>query len=413
MANDPENSSGESGETPNNSRQHKHRRRFDKRRDGRRPRPQGEVTEGAAAGAESEENLAPTQPRENEARPERNANQARRDRPERSERSERRPQHERQDRRERGSSKPSITVVIPLLNEEESLQELTSRLVPVLETESGGRYEVLYIDDGSSDGSFELIRQLHRRNGRIRGIRFRRNYGKSAALAVGFNEAKNDIVITMDADLQDDPLEIPNLIAALNEGFDLVSGWKKRRKDPLEKRIPSKFFNFVTSTVSGIKLHDFNCGLKAYRRDVIKTVQVYGEMHRYIPALAHWEGFRITELPVTHHARKFGHSKFGFSRYFKGFLDLMTVVFTTRFIKRPLHFFGTLGSLFTISGFCIALMLSIEWWLRQTSLSNRPLMLMAIAFIIVGVQLISIGLIGEMIVKNNLSHAEYSIKERL
>ncbi len=336
----------------------------------------------------------------------------RNDRNERTERSERGERNDRPQRHDRQSSKPSISVVIPLLNEEESLGELVSRLTPVLETETAGRYEVIFIDDGSTDGSYEVLRQLNRRNGKIHCLRFRRNYGKSAALAVGFAQAKNDIVITMDADLQDDPLEIPNLVQKINEGYDLVSGWKKRRKDPLEKRIPSKFFNFVTSTVSGIKLHDFNCGLKAYRREVIKTVQVYGEMHRYIPALAHWEGFRIAELPVTHHARKFGNSKFGFSRYFKGFLDLLTVVFTTRFIKRPLHLFGTLGALFTIAGFSIDLMLSIEWALNQTSLTNRPLMLMGIAFIIVGVQLISIGLVGEMIVKNSLSQAEYSIKER-
>ncbi len=313
----------------------------------------------------------------------------------------------------RGGSRPSISVVIPLLNEEESLDELTNRLVPVLETESGGRYEILYIDDGSTDSSFEIIRKWNRRNGRIHGIRFRRNNGKSAALAVGFAQAKNDVVITMDADLQDDPLEIPNLIAALNEGYDLVSGWKKRRKDPLEKRLPSKFFNHVTSVVSGVSLHDFNCGLKAYRSEVIKTVQIYGEMHRYIPALAHWEGFTVTEIPVTHHARKFGHSKFGMSRYLKGFLDLLTVVFTTRFIKRPLHLFGALGALFTLIGLGIDIYLSVEWALSQTYLTQRPLMLMGVAFIIVGVQLISIGLIGEMIVKNNLSQAEYSIKEQV
>lgn len=313
----------------------------------------------------------------------------------------------------RGGGKPSISVVIPLLNEEESLDELTNRLVPVLETESNGRYEILYIDDGSTDSSFEIIRKWNRRNGRIHGIRFRRNHGKSAALAVGFAEAKNDVVITMDADLQDDPLEIPNLIAALNEGYDLVSGWKKRRKDPLEKRIPSKFFNYVTSVVSGVSLHDFNCGLKAYRSDVIKTVQIYGEMHRYIPALAHWEGFSVTEIPVTHHARKFGHSKFGMSRYLKGFLDLLTVVFTTRFIKRPLHLFGGLGALFTLIGLGIDIYLSIEWAMAQTYLTQRPLMLMGVAFIIVGVQLISIGLIGEMIVKNNLSQAEYSVREQV
>lgn len=307
---------------------------------------------------------------------------------------------------------PSISVVIPMLNEEESLPELIARLEGVLDKQTRGRYEVIFIDDGSTDTSYEIIRRHNRKNNRIQGIRFRRNYGKSAALAVAFAQARNEVVITMDADLQDDPAEIPNLINKLAEGYDLVSGWKKKRNDPLEKRLPSKFFNAVTSFVSGIKLHDFNCGLKAYRKDVVKTVNVYGEMHRYIPALAFWEGFRIAEIPVQHHARKFGVSKFGFSRYFKGFLDLLTVVFTTRYVKRPLHLFGTLGALFAIAGIAIDTILSIEWFLNQTSLSNRPLLFMGIALIIVGVQLISIGLIGELIVKNNTGTEAYSIKEK-
>jgi glycosyltransferase involved in cell wall biosynthesis len=324
---------------------------------------------------------------------------------------------ERRDSIERNSDRkdnwfPSISVVIPMLNEEESLPELIARLEGVLEKQTRGRYEVIFIDDGSTDSSYEIIRRHNRKNNRIQGIRFRRNYGKSAALAVAFAQARNEVVITMDADLQDDPSEIPNLVNKLAEGYDLVSGWKKKRNDPLEKRIPSKFFNAVTSFVSGIKLHDFNCGLKAYRRDVVKTVNVYGEMHRYIPALAFWEGFRIAEIPVQHHARKFGVSKFGFSRYFKGFLDLLTVVFTTRYVKRPLHLFGTLGALFALTGIVIDTVLSIEWFMNQTSLSNRPLLFMGIALIIVGVQLISIGLIGELIVKNNTGTEAYSIKEK-
>ncbi len=406
----------EAGAQPNRNKRNRYGRRNDRRHGGSRKNEQREGSETGRNDADFRENTDSMVAELREGAEDTAIEST--ETPKRQDRSERRPRQdrgERFDRSQRGprSAKPSISVVIPLLNEEESLNELAARLAPVLETESAGRYEVIFIDDGSTDSSFEVLRALNRRNGRFHALRFRRNYGKSAALAVGFAAAKNDVVITMDADLQDDPLEIPNLVAKINEGYDLVSGWKKRRKDPLEKRLPSKFFNFVTSTVSGIKLHDFNCGLKAYRKDVIKTVQVYGEMHRYIPALAHWEGFRIAELPVTHHARKFGNSKFGFSRYFKGFLDLLTVVFTTRFIKRPLHLFGTLGALFTLVGFGIDLMLSIEWFLHQTSLTNRPLMLMGVAFIIVGVQLISIGLIGEMIVKNNLSHAEYSIKERL
>ncbi|MBK7986352.1 MAG: glycosyltransferase family 2 protein [Ignavibacteria bacterium] len=306
-----------------------------------------------------------------------------------------------------------VSVIIPLLNEEESLRELAERLEAVLQTIAGNNYEVLFIDDGSTDGSFEVIRAIHQNNRKFRAIRFRRNHGKSAALAIGFRQAKGDIVITMDADLQDDPSELPRLIDKIKEGYDLVSGWKKKRHDPWHKTVPSKFFNYVTSKASGITLHDFNCGLKAYRKEVVKTVQVYGEMHRYIPALAFWEGFRVTELPVTHHARKHGYSKFGFSRFFKGFLDLLTVLFTTRYLKRPLHLLGTIGTLMAFIGLATDAYLTVEWYFDRTVLSNRPLALFGVALIIVGVQLISVGLIGELIVKNSLREAEYSIREKL
>ncbi|MBK6759475.1 MAG: glycosyltransferase family 2 protein [Ignavibacteria bacterium] len=336
-------------------------------------------------------------------------------RPDFQRRDQSRHQHSRGDRRPRveqlGSS--SVSVVVPLLNEAESLPELAKQLESVLERVARGRYEVLFIDDGSTDDSFGVIQDLHTRNNRFKAIRFRTNHGKSAALAIGFAESKGDIVITMDADLQDDPAEIPALISKLDEGFDLVSGWKRKRHDPWHKTIPSKLFNSVTSRMSGIKLHDFNCGLKAYRRDVVNSVQVYGEMHRYIPALAHWEGFRVTEIPVQHRARQFGSSKFGMSRFLKGYLDLLTVMFTTRYIKRPLHFFGAVGSLFAIVGLITDLYLVVEWFLGHTSLSNRPLALFGVAMIIVGVQLISIGLIGELIVKNNLEHQRFSVRERL
>lgn len=307
----------------------------------------------------------------------------------------------------------SITVIIPLLNEVESLGELSQRLQDVLNRLAPNNWNVIFIDDGSTDGSYDEIVRIHGMNRRFTAIRFRRNHGKSAALAVGFAEAEGDIVITMDADLQDDPNEIPALIAKLEEGYDLVSGWKRKRYDPWHKTVPSKLFNRTTSMMSGIRLHDFNCGLKAYRRDVVKTVQVYGEMHRYIPALAHWEGFRVTEIPVQHHPRKFGVSKFGMSRFLKGFLDLLTVMFTTRYVKRPLHFFGAVGSLFVLIGLVTDSWLAVEWFLGLTSLSQRPLALFGIAMIIVGVQLISIGLIGELIVKNNLQAERYSIRERL
>lgn len=304
-------------------------------------------------------------------------------------------------------------MVIPLLNEEDSLPELARQLEQVLERVARGSYEVLFIDDGSTDDSFRVIQDIHARNQRFKAIRFRTNHGKSAALAIGFAECKGDIVITMDADLQDDPNEIPSLVAKLEEGFDLVSGWKRKRHDPWHKTIPSKLFNAVTSRMSGIRLHDFNCGLKGYRREVIENVQVYGEMHRYIPALAHWEGFRVTEIPVQHRARQHGVSKFGMSRFLKGYLDLLTVMFTTRYIKRPLHFFGAVGSLFAVVGFITDLYLVIEWSFGRTSLSNRPLALFGVAMIIVGVQLISIGLVGELIVKNNLEHQKFSVRERL
>jgi glycosyltransferase involved in cell wall biosynthesis len=323
-----------------------------------------------------------------------------------------RPQRDGQQQRH-NSIQGSISVVIPLLNEEESLPELARQLENVLERVARGKYEVIFVDDGSTDDSFRVIQDIHARNQRFKAIRFRTNHGKSAALAIGFSECKGDIVITMDADLQDDPNEIPSLVAKLEEGYDLVSGWKRKRHDPWHKTMPSKLFNAVTSRMSGIRLHDFNCGLKGYRREVIENVQVYGEMHRYIPALAHWEGFRVTEIPVQHRARQHGVSKFGMSRFLKGYLDLLTVMFTTRYIKRPLHFFGAVGSLFAVVGFVTDLYLVIEWSLGRTSLSNRPLALFGVAMIIVGVQLISIGLIGELIVKNNLEHQKFSVRERL
>lgn len=306
-----------------------------------------------------------------------------------------------------------MSVVIPLYNEEESLPELALHLEEVLNKVAGNRWEVIFVDDGSTDKSFSVLKNIHDRNFKFKAIRFRRNFGKAAALSVGFEEARGVIVITMDADLQDDPDEIPNLINKIKEGYDLVTGWKKVRHDPITKTIPSKFFNFITSLSSGLKLHDYNCGLKAYRNDVLKSIKIYGELHRYIPVLAHIEGFKVTELAVKHHSRRFGKSKYGFTRLMKGYLDLLTVLFTSRYLNRPLHFFGTIGTLFAASGFAIDLYLLIEWFLGLTFLSNRPLALFGIALIIVGVQLISMGLIGEMIAKNSIEKIKYSIKEKL
>ncbi|MFC2131509.1 glycosyltransferase family 2 protein [Bacteroidota bacterium] len=308
-----------------------------------------------------------------------------------------------------------LSVVIPLYNEEDSLPELTLQLESELKKipQARNSHEIIFIDDGSTDKSYEVIKSIKARNHHVRAIRFRRNYGKSAALSVGFEKAKGQFVATMDADLQDDPAEIGKMIDKLKEGYDLVSGWKKKRHDPITKILPSKFFNLVTSIVSGIRLHDFNCGLKLYRREVVKFLQVYGEMHRYLPALAKWGGFKITEVPVTHHPRRYGKSKFGFSRLVKGYLDLLTVWFTNRYLKRPLHFFGTIGSLFALSGLAIDIYLTVEWFLGNTYLTNRPLALFGVALIIVGVQLISMGLLGEMIAKNSLEKEQYNIKERL
>ena len=273
------------------------------------------------------------------------------------------------------------------------------------------RYELLFVDDGSTDKSFQVLRDLKRNDRHIKIIRFRRNYGKSAALAVGFEKALGNIVITMDADLQDDPAEIPSLKKKIEDGYDLVSGWKKRRKDPLSKTIPSRFFNFVTAVLTGIKIHDFNCGLKAYRREVVKSVKVYGELHRYVPVLAHWEGFRIGEMVVQHRPRKFGKTKFGIGRFWRGFLDLLTALFTTRYLRRPLHLFGFWGLLAVTAGVIIDGWLAVEWYLGLTWLSNRPLFLGGVLLIIVGIQFISIGLLGEMISKTRADREEYAIRD--
>ena len=305
-----------------------------------------------------------------------------------------------------------VSVVVPLYNEEESLKELNQQLRSTL-GRMNIRYEILYIDDGSTDHSFQILRDMKRNDRHLKVIRFRRNYGKSAALAVGFEKAQGNVVITMDADLQDDPAEIPSMKRRIEEGYDLISGWKKVRRDPISKTIPSRFFNYVTSVLTGIKIHDFNCGLKAYRREVVKSVKVYGELHRYIPVLAHWEGFKIGEIVVQHRARKYGKTKFGIGRFWKGFLDLLTALFTTRFLRRPLHLFGPIGLFLTLAGSVIDLWLIIEWARGLTSLGNRPLFLAGSMLIVIGIQFISLGLLGEMISKTRTTAEEYSIREFL
>ncbi len=254
-----------------------------------------------------------------------------------------RPNQSNQSERAKSSFK-KISIVIPLYNEEESIIPLSHELRKAL-SRLNTSYEVILIDDGSTDSSLQKLKEIAKNDNRFRYLSFRKNYGKSAALHVGFKAATGDAVVTMDADLQDDPQEIQSLLKKLDEGFDLCSGWKKKRQDPFIKKISSKFFNFVTRVISGIKIHDFNCGLKAYKKEVVENVKVYGELHRYIPVLAKWQGYKITEVPVMHHPRRYGKTKFGITRFFKGFIDLVTVIFVTRYIKRPMHFFGFLGAL--------------------------------------------------------------------
>jgi glycosyltransferase involved in cell wall biosynthesis len=309
----------------------------------------------------------------------------------------------------------NVSVVIPVLNEQDSLVELTQRIQNVAAA-SNLPTEVIFVDDGSSDGSWNTIEELGRGSSHIKGIRFRRNYGKSAALSVGFEAAQGDVVITMDADLQDDPSEIPELHRMVTvDGYDLVSGWKRRRHDPWTKTVPSRFFNRVTRIMSGIKLHDFNCGLKAYRKDVVKSIEVFGEMHRYIPVIAKQAGFkRIGEKVVVHHARKHGQSKYGFERYMRGFLDLMTVMFVTRFGKRPMHFFGTWGVVFFLVGFGILLWLSIEKLAFSVGgIATRPIFFFGLITLVVGAQLFLTGFLAELISRNAPDRNSYLIESRL
>ena len=292
---------------------------------------------------------------------------------------------------------PDLTIIVPVLDEDESIPELVDKIRSVCDG-SGFSFNVWFVDDGSSDESWEVIESMHERDDRFAGLKLRRNYGKSAALALGFERANGKYVVTMDGDLQDDPAEIPGLIALLETGYDLVSGWKKKRHDPLSKTVPSRFFNFVTRRITGIPLHDFNCGLKAYRREVVKSVRLHGELHRYIPLLAAWEGYtRITEKVVQHHTRKHGRTKFGFERYLRGFLDLLSVSFMTRFASRPMHFFGSLGTLAFIGGFIISLWISIDKMVYGNPIGDRPLLLLGVMLILVGIQMFSVGLIGQMI----------------
>jgi glycosyltransferase involved in cell wall biosynthesis len=309
-----------------------------------------------------------------------------------------------------------LTLVIPLFNEEESLPELLAWIDRVVKANGIGHLEAILIDDGSTDGSWTVITSLRKTYPWIKGIKFRRNYGKSAALQKGFEAARGEIVITMDADLQDSPEEIPELMRMIREeNYDLISGWKKDRKDPIGKTLPSKLFNAVTRRASGIKLHDFNCGLKAYKNEVVKNIEVYGEMHRYIPVIAKWAGFRrIGEKVVKHQPRKFGYSKFGWERMLNGFLDILSIMFVGKFGKRPMHLFGTLGVLFFLVGFGILAYLSylkiIEDIIRIT---ERPSFFFGILTLIVGSQLFLTGFLAEMISRNAPNRNRYKIGDTL
>lgn len=308
-----------------------------------------------------------------------------------------------------------VSIVVPLLNEEDSLTELCAWIERVV-GENNLSYEIILVDDGSTDNSWNVIENLRASNLSIRGIKFQRNYGKSAALNEGFKAATGEVVVTMDADLQDSPDEIPELRRMILEnGFDLVSGWKIVRHDPLSKTIPSRFFNWFTSKVSKIDLHDFNCGLKSYRLKVVKSIEVYGEMHRYIPLIAKWAGFKkIGEKPVEHHARKYGKSKFGMWRLITGGLDLATILFVGKYEKRPMHFFGVWGILFFLIGFVISLYLMIsKFFFDKTGLTQRPLFFFALLAMILGTQLFVTGFLAELISRKAPGRNNYLIEKKI
>lgn len=299
----------------------------------------------------------------------------------------------------------------------ESLPELTSWISKVC-SEHKFAYEIILVDDGSDDGSWEKIRELSQSNQAIKGIKFRRNYGKSAALNTGFEAATGNVVITMDADLQDSPEEIPGLYTMItDEGYDLISGWKKKRFDPVSKTIPTKLFNWATRKMSGIELHDFNCGLKAYKKEVVKSIEVYGEMHRYIPVIAKWAGFRkIGEKPVQHQARKYGNTKFGMERFINGFLDLATITFISRFGKKPMHLFGLLGTVMFFIGFLISLYLGIDKLFLNPQgilITSKPMFYIALTTMILGTQLFLAGFLGEMISRSSADRNNYKIADRI
>lgn len=313
-----------------------------------------------------------------------------------------------------------LSIIVPLYNEEESLPELTSWIQRVVE-KSLFSYEIILVDDGSSDNSWSVIKSLKEQHKEVRGIKFRRNYGKSAALYCGFAASLGEVVITMDADLQDSPEEIPILYSLIvDDGYDMISGWKKKRYDPISKTIPSKFFNYTARKISGIKLHDFNCGLKAYDKDVVKNIEVYGEMHRYIPILAKEAGFtKIGEKIVQHQERKYGKTKFGLNRFINGFLDLLSISFITRFRKKPMHLFGAMGTLILFIGFLTALFIGgqklycLHKGIKAPLVTDNPLFYIALCLMLIGIQLFLAGFLAELMARNSTERNRYHIDERI
>lgn len=304
----------------------------------------------------------------------------------------------------------SLSIVVPLLNEAESLPVLYEELTVVLSS-IGLPFEIIFVDDGSTDESALALARLYELDSRIRVVQFRRNFGKSAALDAGFQVARGDAVVTMDADLQDVPAEIPRLLDSLNDGHDLVSGWKYPRLDPLSKRLPSTIFNAVVRSMTGVPLHDFNCGFKIYRAEVLSEIHLYGELHRYVPVLAHWRGFKVTEVKVAHRARRYGRSKFGARRFARGFFDLLTVLFLTQYNRRPLHFFGWFGMTAFVIGFAINLYLAVLKFLGNP-IGNRPLLTLGVLLMIFGALLVVFGLLAEMIAGSS-TQREYSVRHDL
>jgi len=290
-----------------------------------------------------------------------------------------------------------LSVIIPAFNEEESLPNLYTKLKPVLEKVADKSHEIIFVDDGSQDSTLKVMKELYEKDEFVKVISLRRNFGKAQAFAAGFGIAKGKYIITLDADMQDDPDEIPRFIEKLDEGFDLVIGWKAQRKDPLLKVISSRFFNLTNSVVFGLMLHDINCGFKAYKKEVIEEMELYGELHRYIPVFAHSKGFLVTEIKVKHHPRKYGKTKYNWRRYAAGFFDLLTSIVITRFAKKPLHFFGSFGSLFFLFGLIICGKLTWDWF-HHKWIGDRPLLILGVLLLIVGMQVIMIGLIGEIII---------------